>query len=54
MTAIGRWLIFVSLKNPFLHTGHSDFKISIAVIGNSRPTPAFCSGYLIGWLALYS
>jgi hypothetical protein len=37
LTASGRWLIFVILKNPFLHTGPSDFKISIAVIGNSRP-----------------
>jgi hypothetical protein len=37
MTEVGRWLIFVILKNPFLHTGPSDFKISIAVIGNSRP-----------------
>jgi hypothetical protein len=34
----GRWLIFVILKNPFLHIGPSDFKISIAVISNSRPT----------------
>jgi hypothetical protein len=37
LAANGRWLIFVILKNPFLHTGPSDFKISIAAIGNSRP-----------------